>query len=230
MRLSLEHLEHRHYYWRYRIAGAGIWDSEKFQPAAIVIRKASRRYNAMFHRRIRTKNLIREIIDKIIIYEKVEEFDAKFLDSILVHEMIHQYIIQNDLKDTSTHGRLFRYYMKLINTAFEGELDINITDRNPSLPTKGPGNTIHKLIIAIFENNYSYCAVIHPARIKEFERMMKANRFRPKLKDYAWGVSDDVYFNQFQRCMKTFHGVRKTVPEMKEFCSRFNVVLTKPLF
>ena len=223
MKLSVEYLNERHGYWRERIGNAGIWDSEKFGPVTIVIKKACRSYNAMFQRRVRRKNMVSEVSDKIIIYNKVDDFPADFLDSILVHEMIHQYIFQAGLKDTQTHGQLFRGLMHKINEAFKGELDINITDRNPALPTSGPGDMRHSLLIVYFEKDESFCAVIHPARLKYFDSLIKANKFRNKVINYTWAESNDVYFNQFRRCTRSFHGIKKSHGDMKEFCRQYNV-------
>lgn len=47
----------------------------------------------------------------------------EMLNNTLVHEMIHYYIHINHLKDTSTHGQLFRDMMKRINQ----EYGMNIT-------------------------------------------------------------------------------------------------------
>ena len=50
-------------------------------------------------------------------------------DTIL-HEMIHYYIAYNQLRDTSTHGKLFRAEMKRINA--EGNRHITISYRFPN--------------------------------------------------------------------------------------------------
>ena len=223
MKLSLENLYMRHDTWKWRIGEAGIWDPDRFMPVTIQIKKASRCYNGMFHRSVKLKNFIKVVKDKIIIYNKVEDFDLKFLDSVLVHEMIHQYIFQTGLKDTSSHGKYFRHFMSRINKAFPQELNIRITDTNPALPKRGPGETTHKLLLAYFEKDQCYCAVIHPSKIQKFDELMRNNRFSLRLKNYVWAESNDVYFNQYRRCTLRFHGIKKNLKDMIEFCREYNV-------
>ena len=64
-----------------------------------------------------------EVIDISDFYD----YDGNQLRDLLVHEMIHYYIAVNQLRDTSTHGRLFRQEMKRINA--EGNRHITISYR-----------------------------------------------------------------------------------------------------
>lgn len=139
MKLTKEYLEVRHAYWKERLDKGGIWDAGKFGKVTLVVRPACKSYNGMFIRRYLKVKGERKLTDRIFIYEKVEDFEEKFLDSILVHEMIHQYIIQNKIKDSSPHGKIFREYMKRINERYGEELRIKISDRNPGLPSRGTG-------------------------------------------------------------------------------------------
>lgn len=189
----------------------------------MVIRKHHRTYNGLFQRRIRIKNFRREITDKIVIYNKTEEFEIPFLDNVLVHEMIHQYIIQNDIKDTRTHGKVFREFMARINAAFPEELKISIRDRNPGIPMEGKGDKIHKLLFLSLKDGNCFCAVIMPGRESYFEKLIKSNKKNWNVKRYHWAESDNVFFNQFSRCKTSFHGIKKPLAEMIEFCQRYNI-------
>ncbi|MCH5242182.1 MAG: SprT-like domain-containing protein [Muribaculaceae bacterium] len=223
MKLEIEYLRERHHYWIYRIGERGIWNPLLFEPVQLVIRKDCRSYNALFHRKVKIKKGVKETTDKIIIYNKVEDFDPKFLDTILVHEMIHQYIFQSEQKDTSTHGRLFKYYMNRINKEFEGELNINIRDRNPAVKLKGPGDKLHTLLLIQYNDGNWFCAVVMPTRVDYFERMLKQNMKIWKMKTYQWAQSNDVYFNQYSRCTKVLHGIKKSEKEMSVFINELNI-------
>ena len=89
VKLTPQYLRNRHEFWKEEIGKVGIWDSNKFMPIKLIIRKNHRRYNALFQRRRNLRNNTFE--DKIVVYNKVESFEIKFLDSLIVHEMIHQY-------------------------------------------------------------------------------------------------------------------------------------------
>lgn len=223
MELTTDFLIARHSYWKNRICEAGIWKHENFKPVELVIRPDRRSYNGVFQRRIKIKNGKKEVIDKIFIYRKVDDFDSKFLDSVLVHEMIHQYIFQSNLKDTRTHGKLFREFMKRINETFGEELEIKISDKNPNIPLRGKGDILHRLLIVYFSNSTCYCAVIHPSRVLRFEKLMKRNPYKWDIIKYIWAESDDIYFNRYRRCMSSLHGIKKSPEELEKFCREYNI-------
>ena len=59
------------------------------------------------------------------------DLPEELVQDTILHEMIHYYIAVNQLKDTSTHGRLFRREMARINT--EGNRHITISYKIQSL-------------------------------------------------------------------------------------------------
>ena len=223
MKLSIEYLNQRHAYWINRIGDKGIWNPLCFCPLTLVIKKDCKSYNGMFQRRIKIKMGKKEITDKIIIYNKVDDFDPKFLDSVLVHEMIHQYIIQNEIKDTRTHGKIFRGYMNRINENFKGELQISVRDRNPGVPQKGPGEKTHKLLLLQYKDDKWFLAVINPSKVTFFEDLIKRYGRSWSVKSHYWTESNDVHFNNYRRCTRTLHGLKKSRSEMIEFCKEFGV-------
>ena len=225
MKLEIDYLRERHGYWRQRIGEAGIWDASKFQDVTLQIKGDSRRCNALFQRRVRRKGAVREVSDKIVVYNKVEDFDPRFLDSVLVHEMIHQYIFQNDLKDTRAHGAIFRSFRERINAAFENELKINITDHNPSLPEKGPGKKIHTLLLLFYESGEVFIAVVNKTKKDFFENLIRRNKKRWSVKDFKWAQSIDVHFDRYSRCTRSLHGLKRGKGEMAEFCKEYGVYI-----
>ena len=228
MKLSLEYLNQRHDYWVNRIGETGIWNPLRFLPVTLVIRKDCKSYNGMFQRKIKIKAGEKEIIDKIIIYNKVEDFDPKFLDSVLVHEMIHQYIVQNEIKDSRTHGKVFQGYMKLINQTFKGELEIKVSGRNPGVSLKGPGEKIHNILLLQYKDNKWFIAVVNPSKISFFDLLIRKHLKKWDVKYHFWAESNDVHFNNYRRCTRTLHGLKKTHPEMIEFCKEYGIKKAYP--
>lgn len=219
MKLSLPYLTERHHYWKEKLGEAGIWNPELFKDVTIVIRPACKSYNGLFIRRYLKVEGKRRLVDRIFIYNKVEDFEPHFLDSILVHEMIHQYIIQNRLKDSSSHGPLFRSFMHRINEAFPQELKINITDNNPSLPPSPPEIKTHILLILHLDSGFSYCCVINPTKTSFFQQMIRRNLKKWKVKEYYWATSSDPFFNPYSRCTRTLHGIKHPSSEFPSFLS-----------
>ena len=228
MKLSLIHLAQRHEFWKRQISEAGIWEADRFSPVAMVIRKHHRRYNAVFQRRIKFSFGSKEISDKIVFYNKVDDFDPGFIDNVLVHEMIHQYIIQNGIKDTSAHGKIFKEFMSRINEAFPGQLSIRIKDNNPALPLQGAGPTLHILLLLYLRNDKCICAVINPSKTGYFNTQLKKHRRLWGIKSYEWACSYDVFFSRFTRCTTRLHGLCKSKDELKDFCAQFNVRAITP--
>lgn len=226
MKLTLQYLKDQHSYWRQKIGEAGIWDPDAFGQVFIVIRPDCRSYNGMFIRKKVKLNGKSCLVDRIFIYDKAEDFDRKFLDSVLVHEMIHQYIIQNNIKDSSSHGRIFRSFMQKINSKFPDELSIGIRANNPSVKKSGAGNKTHILLIIKMDDGFSYCAVVSPGKVSYFNQLLKKNPHDLKIREFRWAVSNDVYFRQCVRCVKNLHGIKKPWAEMDEFCKEHDVVFT----
>lgn len=223
MKLTIDYLNGRHEYWKHRIGESGIWKAEAFKPVTIVIRPDCKSYNGLFIRRFVRKKGVREILDRIFIYNKTEDFNTRFLDSVLVHEMMHQYIIQNGIKDTSTHGKVFKELMSRINEAFREELLIKVSDHNPSVPLSGKGDKLHTLLFLRLEKDICYLCVVNPSKKKDFEGMLRKNKSLWKVKSYFWTESDDVHFNRFRRCTRSLHGIKKSYAEMIDFCKAHNV-------
>ncbi len=64
------------------------------------------------------------------------DLPEQLIEDTILHEMIHYYIAVNQLRDTSTHGRLFRQEMKRINA--EGNRHITISYRLKNMPPLTP--------------------------------------------------------------------------------------------
>ena len=115
-------------------------------------------------------------------------------DTIL-HEMIHYYIAVNQLKDSSTHGRLFRAEMARINE--EGHRHITISHRlNEEQKAQA---TIHKEragAIVHFSDGKIGVKVV-PKQEKHIRYWHKMAMRRFPIERIDWYFSDDPYFAQF---------------------------------
>ena len=80
---------------------------------------------------VRHENFVLRINARIDLPESLVQ------DTIL-HEMIHYYIAVNHLRDTSTHGRLFRQEMKRINAAGNRHITISYKLTKDQLATLYP--------------------------------------------------------------------------------------------
>ncbi|MCH5226412.1 MAG: SprT-like domain-containing protein [Muribaculaceae bacterium] len=220
IKLTPEYLQKRYEFWKEQIGKNNIWNADKFKPVKLIIRKNHKDYNALFQRKFNKSN--RTIEDKIIIYNKVEVFDKVYLDSLIVHEMIHQYLTQNKMDDQNPHGKPFIEMMSQINIHFPSKLNIQVRSDNPMIPLKGKGKILHYLLLILKKTQY-FCCVIHPKRINEFNLKVKSLKNNGRIKDYLWAQSFDCYFNDFTRCMKVLAGEVMTLQEMKTFCKEYSI-------
>lgn len=219
--LTEEYLRERHSEWIGWIADAGIWEAKKFKSVNILVRPRSKNYHGLFRRKYIRRGLFRRYEDCIILYRNTVEETQLEIDSTLVHEMIHQYIFQNNIRDTSAHGKVFREFMHRINNAFPDSLHITISSKRQHV--KGPGRTIHKLILLIFENGECYCCHIQPSRVEAFMRLIAHNKKSWQLKSYQLCESNDSYFDSVRSCRTRLHGIRIAEEQLTEFCKEYRL-------
>lgn len=222
MKLSIEILKERSEYWKKEIGSSGIWKPELFKPVRFIIRKNHRRYNALFQRK--RKKGMTEWEDSIVVYNKVEDFDPIYLDSLIVHEMIHQYLVQNNLNGKRPHGLPFKTLMSQINREFEGRLNIQLKSSHPSNEKVGEGETIHQLIFVEDERNF-YCCVIHPKKIKEIESLAARYRKLKRIRKFYRAQSNNIFFNNSSRCVKRLSGIKKPLNQLPDFLHQYSVKL-----
>ena len=229
MELSAEYLRVRHTYWKGRIAEAGIWDAGGFRAVDFAVRNPGKSYEGLFQRKyITSKTRLRmadgvngRFYDRIIIYRRPEHRSVREIDEILVHEMIHQYIIQNSIPDTSNHGRTFKGYMQLINRAFPEEL--NITVRGKARIATGPGSKTHQLIVIFMYDGTCYCCKVMPTKLPQILKLVKKNIKAKAFKGYLQCESDDLYFDSVRSCRTRLHGIRMPLADIADFCKKYNI-------
>lgn len=229
MELNVEYLRARHAYWKGRIAEAGIWEADGFRSVDFAVRKRSKMYEGLFHRKfITAKTRLRmadgvngRYYDRIILYRKSPDMSEREIDDTLVHEMIHQYIIQNGIHDTSAHGRTFKDYMQRVNKAFAG--DLNITVRGKVSVWEGPGSKTHQLIVVSMYDGTCYCCRIMPAKLPQFLKSVRKNKKAGEFKDYMHCESDDMHFNSIRACRTRLHGLRMPLADLAAFCKKYNL-------
>lgn len=227
MELDVEYLSKRHRYWVERISSAGIWESERFRPVEIIVRAHSHSYNALFHRKWVDTDSGRRLVDYIILYQQYSDLSVQEIDDTLVHEMIHQYIYQNDIHDTSTHGKIFKEYMRQINATFPEELNLTITKEYPHIT--GPGNTLNKLILLRFGNDRCLCCKIRPTKVDAFIRLIEQNKLIWNVKDYLLCESYDRYFDSLPACTRRLHGEAMSLIRLKSLCKECDIKRIKSI-
>ena len=126
------------------------------------------------------------------------DFPAEEWEDVVIHEMIHLYIAHNGIKDTSSHGPVFRNKMAEINRDFNR----HITVSGKSTPEQKDADKRirgHYLCIAKFSDGR--LGVAPAAKTRIFE-LWDIARYFPQAVSHRWIGSTDPWFNRFPRVMK----------------------------
>jgi len=123
-------------------------------------------------------------------YYDVEERDFK---NVLLHEMIHLYIESQYVKDTSSHGVVFRRMMRTIN---EDGWNITVSGK---VDGEKRAESVHKkrsrVVLAVTTTSGKcLLSVVNPHYVHKINTAMRTAR---DIKSYSWHVSADDYFSSF---------------------------------
>lgn len=120
------------------------------------------------------------------------------IEDIIIHEMIHYYILSHQMRDTSPHGQLFKQMMNDINQRHKRHITISRRS-SPTEQNLDQQARLHYLCVAELPDGRT--TVMVSARTKVFYMW----RTIPQLftvKSITWYVSTDPYFNRFPNAIK----------------------------
>lgn len=188
MILTIKYLQERHQYWAQQLFDTKIFDI-KVKLIPLEIHYGVKTYNGVFRWRGDS--------EKIILYPPVADIDEKWVDNVLVHEMIHQYIHDMKIIVKSSHGNTFKALMYAINRTFKN-LNISVTeDRTKYLPNE-EGNELHTLCVLRFSDVLFICKV-KSNKVSYFNNLILSNKMRWKspLEAFGWYQSKhNLFANQ----------------------------------
>lgn len=121
------------------------------------------------------------------------DVDERSFKSVLLHEMIHLYIESQHIKDTSSHGVMFRRIMAYINA--DG-WNITVTSKtNGSCKAESVIKKRRRVVLAAVTTTGKHIlSVINPDYIIRIDKILSHSS---NVKFHAWYTSDDEYFADF---------------------------------
>lgn len=129
----------------------------------------------------------------------VVDFPENEIEDILIHEMIHYYISFKGLRDTSTHGQIFRQMMADINARFGRHIttSVRLTEEIAKADTR-------------LRRHY-VCAMTLPDGRRAFTLVTEQSMFKLwtvlpeafKATEYGWYGSFDPFFNAYRKVNAT---------------------------
>ena len=117
------------------------------------------------------------------------------IDDILIHEMIHYSIAYTGLKDTSSHGVVFRGMMDKINRTFGRHITISVRTRNLKPQAQQPPRSYLILAIVTKDGEYFLSSVNPTAAGKLSQTIARSH----DITHHAWYQTQDEYFRSFPR-------------------------------
>ncbi|MDE6284644.1 MAG: SprT-like domain-containing protein [Bacilli bacterium] len=217
MAITIEYLKERHQYWSQKLYDLGIFKNI-LKSITFEIKYGVKTYNGVFRWR---KNNGIAIEEKIIIYPNIINIDLQWVDNVLVHEMIHQYIFDYNLKDSSSHGFQFKALMRKINDANIG-VKISISSKAPLAEPKE--YLIHKILALKFADNFFLCK-IKSTKVDYFTNLIISGKicWKKPLLSFGWYKTNSTFFQNYAECTSRLHGAVFNINQMKEIFEKFNL-------
>lgn len=214
------YITERHSYWIETIGRAGIWNPSNFSEVSLYVRPRSKTRGGTFSRRTVVGGGRAVFEDRIFIYRNSSDMTAGEVDNVLVHEMIHQYIVQTGITDSSAHGCVFRSLAARINAAFPDSLKVTVSTRRRS--ATGPGEKLYLLLVLQSGDNI-YCCVVCRTRVDWFKNFIYRNHIAMKVDKMGWCQTDDRHFENFRQCRTSIHGEKIPFQEFDAYCRKYRL-------
>lgn len=120
------------------------------------------------------------------------ELEERILEDIIIHEMIHYYILVNQLQDTSPHGIIFRQKMDEINRRFGRNISISIKS-SLSMELSDNKKKFHAICLSEIADGRKLVTVTNFSPM--LFRIWKSIEENPMVTRFHWVASSDPYFN-----------------------------------
>lgn len=133
-----------------------------------------------------------------LVISACKDFDERLLEDTLIHEMIHYYILFNQLQDTTAHGKLFRQMRDDINRRFGRNVTIShkVSDKERFEDTD---RRKHLLCVSHFRDGRVGVTLAAETRVIMLWREL--SKF-PEVVECRWYITYNSFFNRFRRSLK----------------------------
>lgn len=126
-----------------------------------------------------------------------KEMDERLLEDTIIHEMIHYYILSNQLQDTSAHGKLFRKMMNDINARFGRNVSIS---HKPTEEEREQDREIRRHLVCVSSFADGRVGITIAAQTRVVMLCREIPKF-PGVAECKWYSSMNPFFNRFRRSL-----------------------------
>lgn len=125
------------------------------------------------------------------------DLSEQMIEDTVIHEMIHYYIMYRGLRDTSSHGPVFRNIMKEINEKYGRHVTVSVR-LNDEIQKKDTKKRCHLLCISHFKDGRVGVTNAAHTRLHYLSEHLP---HIPGVTDCTWYVSRNPFFNKFPRSL-----------------------------
>ena len=123
------------------------------------------------------------------------ERDPEAVDDTLIHEMIHYHIFYRNLRDTSSHGKIFCKIMNEINARHGRHIRVSSSPTQQELESDRRVK-VHIGSLVRLQGGQT-CAAFSPnGKMIELDMLIRS---RYNVAEMKWFLSRNAYFNRFPR-------------------------------
>lgn len=128
----------------------------------------------------------------------LRDLPERELEDVIIHEMIHYYIMYKGIKDGSAHGRVFRQIMNSINTRFGRHITIS---RRRDDGDAAPARQLRPHYFCVCELHDGRLGICVTAKSRIFA-MWKAIPVSFRVKSARWFWSTDPRLDRYPKSLK----------------------------
>ncbi len=151
---------------------------------------------------------IRDYTIRVSNFYDLQEGDFK---NILLHEMIHLYIVSKGIKDSSPHGKRFISTMRRINS-YGWNVQISTKIGNNVKRVGRKKMNLRVVLAAITKEGKYLLSVVNPRYVKKVDTILRKSH---NVLAFSWYLSENDYFENFP-LVRTPRGriVKKNIYDM----------------
>lgn len=137
---------------------------------------------------------IKGYTDCVMAISKSFDYSGPELEDVIIHEMIHYYILYKGIKDTSSHGVEFRRIMDTINTEYGRNVRIR-HNLKPDTPVPARRTSRSRVVlVSVFKDGKTGVTVCTAAKAPSIKRALPRYYSLESVKMYS---SADPFFDRY---------------------------------
>ena len=138
--------------------------------------------------------------------------DETIVEDTILHEMIHYYILSNQLHDTSPHGRIFKQMMNDINRRYNRNIQIS---HKRTAEEKANDTQIRNHLVCVIKLKTGETGLIIPTQTRLF-KIWEDVAHTPAIINWKWYLSRNPKLNSYKRTisMKYYAESEDTIKEL----------------